>query len=484
MAGEQKEKKVDYKKIRLKFGFEIHQQLATQHKLFCGCSTAMMEKNPIMVLTRKQHPVASELGEFDIAAQHEYLRNRTFYYQVFSNESCLVECDEEPPHELNKEALETALQVALLLNCSVPNEIHAMRKTVIDGSNTTSFQRTMVVGLNGFLRHKGKKIEIKHVSLEEDAAAIVKEDESSATFRLNRLGIPLIEVGTNIITDCTPEEAQDIAYQIGMIVRSTGKAKKGLGTIRQDVNVSVRGGERVEIKGVQELGILAKVISLEVERQLSLPKVAKEVRAALPDGTTKFTRPLPGAARMYPETDVEPVVILAEYLARLKKNLPESWEVRLRKIKRTGLSDQLAEQIVKSEYVDLFERIAKERKVDASVVANTFTSILKDLRRDQIPVDSLRDEHFHRIFDLLKRGTIAKEAIQPVLKELAREPGRDVTDIVRSLGLEAITATELKRIIRDVRSRNPDVPRDKILGLVMSRVRGRIDAKIVMKLVK
>lgn len=478
------EKKIDYKKIRLKCGLEIHQQLATQQKLFCGCSTAMIEKNPVMVLMRKQHPVASELGEFDIAAQHEYLRNRTFYYQIFSNESCLVECDEEPPHGLNREALETALKVALLLNCSIPSEIHVMRKTVIDGSNTTSFQRTMVVGLNGFLRYKGKKIEIKHVSLEEDAAAIVKEDETSATFRLNRLGIPLIEVGTGIITDCKPEEVQDIAYEVGMIVRSTGKAKKGLGTIRQDLNVSVRGGERVEIKGVQELGILAKVISLEVERQLPLPKVAKEVRAALPDGTTKFTRPLPGAARMYPETDVEPVGVEAEYLKKLRENLPESWEVRLKKIKRMGLSEQLAEQIVKSEYVDLFEKVVKEKKVDANIVANTFTSILKDLRREHIPVDNLSDEHFHRIFDLLKRGTIAKEAIQPILKELAREPIRDVFSIVRNLGLEAITVAELKRIIHDVRSRNPDALKDKILGLVMSRVRGRIDAKVVVKLVK
>jgi len=478
------EEKKDYKKIRLKCGLEIHQQLATQQKLFCGCSTTMTEKNPIMILTRKQHPVASELGEFDIAAQHEYLRNRNFYYQVFNNESCLVECDEEPPHMLNREALETALQVALLLNCSVPNEIHVMRKTIIDGSTTTSFQRTMVVGLNGFLRYKGEKIEIKHVSLEEDAAAIVKEDESSATFRLNRLGIPLIEVGTGIITDFAPEEVQDVAYQIGMIIRSTGKSKKGLGTIRQDVNVSVKGGERVEVKGVQELGILAKVISLEVERQLSLPKVAKEVRAALADGNTKFTRPLPGAARMYPETDVEPVAVDAEYLKKLEENLPESWEVRLKKIKKLKISDQLAEQIVKSDYVDLFEKIVKEKNVEASVVANTFTNTLKDLRREHMPVDNLNDEHFYKIFELLKKRTIAKEAIHPILKELAREPDEDVVTIVRNLGLEAITVTELKRIIQEVKGRNPDATKDKILGLVMSRVRGRIDAKIVVKEVK
>jgi glutamyl-tRNA(Gln) amidotransferase subunit E len=156
---------MDYKKINLKCGLEIHRQLDTEHKLFCKCSTKLKDKNPVLTLKRKQHVVASELGKIDAAAKHEFLRDRTFYYQVFPNEDCLIDCDEEPIHVLNQEALEIVLQIALLLNCTIPDEIHVMRKTVIDGSNTSGFQRTMVVGMNGFLEFKGKKVGITHVSV-------------------------------------------------------------------------------------------------------------------------------------------------------------------------------------------------------------------------------------------------------------------------------------------------------------------------------
>ncbi|HKZ45476.1 MAG TPA: Glu-tRNA(Gln) amidotransferase GatDE subunit E, partial [archaeon] len=175
------EEKINFKRIGLKAGLEIHQQLDTKHKLFCNCSTALQEKDPIQIIKRKQHPVASELGEIDIATQYEYLRNRTFSYQLFKNETCLLEQDDEPPHELNREALEIAFQIALLLNCKIPDEIHIMRKTLIDGSAISGFQRTAQIGMNGLLRYKGKKIEITNVSLEEDAAAIVSEENGNVT---------------------------------------------------------------------------------------------------------------------------------------------------------------------------------------------------------------------------------------------------------------------------------------------------------------
>lgn len=444
----------------------------------------MQEKDPITIVKRKLHPVASELGEVDVAAQYEYLRNRTFNYQVFANESCLVELDDEPPHNLNQEALEIALQIALLLNCqTIPDEIQIMRKTVIDGSNTGGFQRTMIVGLDGFVKYKGKKIPITHVALEEDAAGIVEEREGNVTYRLNRLGVPLVEIGTGLLTNYTPEEVQDIAYLIGMTCRSC-KVKRGIGSIRQDVNVSIRNGGRVEVKGVQELGLLSKVVELEVQRQSVIKKVEKETRTALPDGTTKFTRPLPGAARMYPETDVKSIAISKEWLKKIKENLPETWDKRLKEIKKFKLSDDLANQMLRSDYVDLFEDIVKKKKIEASVVANTFVSILKDLRREKVPVENLTEEHFERVFDLVKRKKIAKEAIQQILKALAQSPREDVDEIVRRFDLEAISVGELKKIIKEVKDRNPEASKDKLIGLVMARVRGRIDAKVVMNTVK
>jgi Glu-tRNA(Gln) amidotransferase subunit E-like FAD-binding protein len=476
---------INYKKLKLKCGLEIHQQLDTKHKLFCNCSTAMQEREPITIVKRKQHPMASELGEIDVAAQYEYLRDRTFNYQVFPNEVCLVCLDEEPPHEVNKEALDIALQIALLLNCQIPNEIHVMRKTVIDGSNTSGFQRTMVVGLNGFLKYKGKKIEITHVNLEEDAAAIVKEENGNVTYRLNRLGVPLIEVGTGLLIGYTPEDIQDIAFTIGLIFRSTSKVKHGLGTVRQDVNVSIKDGERVEIKGVQDLGILAKVIKLEVERQLSLPKVVKETRSANEDGTTNFTRPLPGAARMYPETDIKPVFIDKKYVDGIRKTLPEPWTKKLSRFKsKLRLPDQLAKQILRSDYLELFEKIAETKKVEPTIVANTFTSLLKDLeRRENVKIENLAEKHFLELFDYLAKKKIVKEAVPDILKYLASKPQETVADAIGELGLKPISLEELKNIINDVTAQ-PGITFDKAVGLVMSKVRGRVDAQMVIKTLK
>ncbi|MGC8811979.1 MAG: Glu-tRNA(Gln) amidotransferase subunit GatE [Candidatus Aenigmatarchaeota archaeon] len=475
---------INYKRIGLKAGLEIHVQLDTKHKLFCNCSTEMKEREPIAIIKRKQHPVQSELGEVDVAAQYEYLRNRNFYYQVFKNEVCLIDLDEEPPLPLNQEALEIALQIALLLNCSIPEEVHVMRKTVIDGSTPMGFQRTAIVGRDGFLKYKGRKIEIKHVCLEEDAAAIVKEEDGNVTYRLNRLGVPLVEISTGILEGFSPEEIQEIAYFIGLTCKSTGKIKRGIGTIRQDLNISIKKGKRVEIKGVQELGLLAKVVELEVKRQLSLAKVEEETRAALPDGTTKFLRPLPGAARLYPETDVEPIVISKELISKIKKSLPEPWTKKLSKFKsKLKLSDDLAKQIIRSDYLEIFEKIVQKKKVDPSVVANTFVSTLKDLeKRERINLENLSEKHFVEVFDALAKKQLIKEAIPEVLVYLAKNPDKNVGFAVKELELKPIKLSELKEIAKSIVSK--DMPFEKALGLVMSRVRGRVEAKEVMKVVK
>ncbi|MEM5807851.1 MAG: Glu-tRNA(Gln) amidotransferase subunit GatE [Candidatus Aenigmatarchaeota archaeon] len=478
------DKKINYSALRLKVGLELHQQLDTKYKLFCNCSTQMKEKIPIMIITRKLHPVASELGTVDIAAQFEYLRNRTFHYQVFNNESCQVELDEEPPHELNKEALDTALQIALLLNCDIPNEIHVMRKTVIDGSNTSGFQRTVIIGMNGHINYKGKRILITQVTLEEDAAAIVSEENGKVIYRLNRLGIPLVEIDTGILEGYTPEEIQEIAYLIGIMARSTSKTKHGIGSIRQDVNISIRNGPRVEIKGVQELGLLSKVIELEVQRQLN-EKVKEETRAANLDGTTRFLRPLPGASRMYPETDIPPIVITKDYIENLKKNLPEPWTKKLERFKtKFKLSDDLAKEILGSEYLNLFERIVSTKKVEPSIVASTFVSIIKDLeRREKVEVNRISENRFIELFDYLQDKKIVKEAIPEIIKYLAAYPQNGVGDALKELDLKPLTPAEVREIAKEI-VEQPNITFEKAYGIVMSKVRGKIDAQEVMKIVK
>ena len=477
---------MDYKKLGLKCGLEIHRQLDTKSKLFCGCTTKMMEKKPVLIIKRKQHPVLSELSEIDVAAQYEYLKDKTFHYQVFNNESCLVETDSEPIHPLNQEALEIALQIALLMNCRIPEELHIMRKNLIDGSDVSGFQRTLIVGLNGYIEYYGKKVKITHVALEEDAASIVGEDEKNKTYKLNRLGVPLVEIGTGLLIGYTPEEIQEIAYLIGRTCRSTEKVKRGIGTVRQDVNVSIKNGARVEVKGVQELGLISKVIQLEVQRQMSVPRVKKEVRAANLDGTTKFTRPLPGAARMYPETDIPPIPIDKKMIQRIKKHLPESWIKKMKRFeKKLNLSEELTKQIIRSDYLDLFEKIVKKYRVNPSVVANVFVSTLKDLKkRENVRVEKLEDKDFEELFNLLKERKVMKEAIPEVLKYKVEHPDEPVIVGVKKLGLEVISDDELMRIVKEVIKKNKGQLEGKIIGFIMSRVRGRVKSENVVRIVK
>jgi len=479
-----------YEELGLNVGLEIHVQLNTKHKLFCKCLTTQKEKEPISVIVRKLHPVYSELGELDRAAQFEYLRNRTFYYQVFKNESCLVELDEEPPHEINPEALESALQIALLFNCKIPDEIHVMRKTVIDGSNTSGFQRTMIVGMNGWFEYKNKKIPIKTICLEEDAAAIVKEENGKVFYRLNRLGIPLIEISTGILKNFSPKEVEEIAFNIWLICKSTNKIKEELGSVRQDINVSIEKGVRVEIKGVQRLGLISKVIENEIERQLKLikegKKVEEETRAAKEDGTTCFTRPLPGAARMYPETDIPPIKIESSYLRKLKKALPQPLTKKLKILKTNyNLSDDLANQLILSKYLPIFEKITKTYKIEPKIVANFFVNTLKDLkRRNELNEENLKEEHFLKLFEMFTKEEIVKEAFPPIISKISFNPEKNLEEIVDELNLRILKKEEIEKIVKQTIEENKELPLNKLIGIVISKVRGRADPKLVAELVK
>jgi len=267
---------VDYKSIGLKVGLEVHQQLDTEHKLFCSCKAELSE-GPHVTFVRRLRPTRSEVGDVDPAALFEWRRGRYYEYQAPLANSCLVEADEEPPHGLNREALTIAIAVAKALGSHVFDEIHVMRKVVIDGSNTSGFQRTALIAVGGSIEVNGKVVPIETICLEEDAARKVGEEGVKVVYRLDRLGIPLIEVATAPVIE-SPEEAREVALAIGRLLRLTGRVKRGIGTIRQDLNVSIRGGAKTEIKGVQRLDLIAKVVAFEVLRQLNLLKIRDELR--------------------------------------------------------------------------------------------------------------------------------------------------------------------------------------------------------------
>jgi len=623
---------IDYSKIGLKAGLEVHQQLDTAAKLFCSCKPQLFKGEPEITFLRRLRPTQSELGQVDPAALFEFQKGVKILYEATRETACLVEMDEEPPHDLNREAVEIALIAALMMQAKPVDEIHVMRKTVIDGSNTTGFQRTCVVALNGEFDIKGKKVPIQHVSLEEDAARKMGEGSQIIRYRIDRLGIPLIEVTTAPVI-YSPQEAEETALTIGRILRATRKVRRGLGTIRQDLNISIRDGALTEIKGVQELELVSRVIENEVQRQLSLLKirdelkerevkekdikeefvdvtsvfeqtkckvilkaleqnkrvlavklpkfagllkrelalgmrlgaemadiasfwgrvggifhtdelpaysitvdevnqlgrlvkkepldavvfvadtlenatdalkavaqrareavkgVPEETRAANPDGTTRYMRPRPGAARMYPETDVPPIQLTKEYLEKLWSQLPELPEQKMRRLmKEYELNQKLAKQILDSEYGDLFETVAKETGVSPTVIAVALTETLKALRREGINIEAVTDEQFRELFSLIDSGKTTKEAIPEIITWLSKHEGATAKEAIESLGLAMISQKELERIINDLMERNKSLVEERgkgafgpLMGMIMKKVRGRVKAEMVSGILK
>ncbi len=269
------EKELDYEALGLMVGLEIHQQLATKRKLFCPCPAELTDEDHLE-FERRLRPTRGEAGEVDIAALFEWRKGRKYLYEAPHHHSCLVEADEEPPHDISREALVIAMAVAKALGSHIVDEVHVMRKIVIDGSNTTGFQRTSVVALGGSLKVGDKDVPIETICVEEDASRKIGEEGLRVRYRLDRLGIPLIEISTAPVIH-SPEEAERVALAIGRLLRLTGRVKRGLGTIRQDLNVSIRGGAKTEIKGVQRLDLIPKVIRYEVLRQVSLLEVRDEL---------------------------------------------------------------------------------------------------------------------------------------------------------------------------------------------------------------
>ncbi len=277
---------IDYAKIGLKVGLEIHQQLNVGSKLFCSCPPELFKEEPEITFLRRLRPTQSELGQVDPAAFFEFQKGVKILYEANHKSACLVEMDEEPPHPLNIDALKVVLTASLMMNMQPVDEVHVMRKTVIDGSNTTGFQRTSTIALDGWIKVGEKTIPMQAAFLEEDAARKTGTEDEGKTirYRLDRLGIPLIEVATAPVI-YSPLEAQQVALAIGRILRDTGKVMRGLGTIRQDLNVSIVNGALIEIKGVQELELIATVIDYEVQRQQNLLAIKDELanRGVTPD---------------------------------------------------------------------------------------------------------------------------------------------------------------------------------------------------------
>jgi len=618
---------LNYRKLGLRVGFEIHQELDT-HKLFCNCPSGLRDEEPRLGVKRRLRPTQSELGEVDRAALAEALKGKGFKYQLYPDSVCLVELDEEPPHPVNEEALDIALEAALLLGARPLDEVHTMRKIVIDGSNTCGFQRTLLIATGGRVKVDGKSFQIQTICLEEDAARKMGEGVELIDYRLDRLGIPLVEIATgpDFSDSYTPAKA---ALYIGQLLRATGKVKRGIGTIRQDINISIAGGARQEVKGLQELALISTLIEREVQRQLvlleirdeikwrgggriakkvvdvtelfsktgsrviqntlraggsvltiKLPKFAgllgkelqparrfgteladcaklyggvgglfhtdelpaygisqeevnglrratgavegdaivfvadakekaeaalsavvgranqalegvpEETRRALPDGNTEFMRPLPGAGRMYPETDIPPIAITPLRLRQIKVRLPELPEKRrARLMDEYELGKELAERMSLSENLELFEELVRKSKANPTLIATTLEETLVSLRREGVRVEVIQKAALEELFASVAKGKLVKEAVPEVLRETAR--GVSVRTAIEKLGLAVMGRAELRKLVREVVASNRELIEQRgraaiapLMGIIMERVRGRADGKLVHELLE
>lgn len=470
---------IDYSKLGFRCGIEIHQQLAT-YKLFCNCPSIVRDANPDITVKRKLRAVAGETGEVDRAATYEKTKDKEFIYEACSTSCCLVELDDEPPHNPNPEALKIALEISLLLNAKIVDEIQFMRKTVIDGSNVSGFQRTALIAQDGFLETSKGKINIPIICLEEEAAKKIQTEKEYAKYRLDRLGIPLVEIGTDAgIKD--PEHAKEVAEKLGMILRSTGKVKRGLGTIRQDVNVSIKQGARTEIKGFQDLRSIPKVIQYEIERQLKEIKAGKKieesVRKAERDFTASFLRPMSGAARMYPETDVRTIKVTKQMLSSIK--LPELLTDKAKKLEKFALDKELTKKIANQNKEDYFIKLFNLLKnLKPSFIVDTFISIRKQLQKDfNIPKENVKDEHIEKALKLINDNKLPKNNLPEALADI-------VNDKFSLEDYKTISDKELEKEIEKIVKQKPGLNPGAYMGLVMAKFKGKVDGRKAMEILK
>ena len=468
---------MDYKKIGFKCGIEIHQQLDT-HKLFCKCPSEIRRDTPDFTIKRYLRASAGESGKVDVAAKYEQQKNKQFIYQGYYDTTCLVETDDEPPGQLNQEALETVLQIAKLLNAKIVDKIQFMRKVVVDGSNVSGFQRTALVARNGYVEVDGIKVNIPVICLEEEACQNIEKTKTHNTYNLSRLGIPLIEVTTDpdIIS---PEHCKNVASYLGMILRSTENVKRGIGTIRQDVNISIQNTARVEIKGFQDLKSIPKIIDFEVNRRLDIIKKGKqpekEVRKAEPDLTTSFLRPMPGASRMYPETDVQIIEITKEQINSIK--IPELLNVKVSKLEnKYKINNHLAQEIIKHK-IDLSILTTKYKNIKPEFIASTIIDTPKEIKK-RYSLEFHIEKHLDSVLSKLNQNKITKEAVFEILLDYAKGNKPDYSKY------QPLSEKEIEKEIELIISKNKNAPVGALMGKVMAKFRGKVDGKLVMQIIK
>lgn len=613
----------DYKKVGFKSGLEIHQQLLTYKKLFCRCPAGKYSREYDAEILRHMRPTLSEMGVYDGTALMEFKTKKNIIYHIKRETVCTYEMDDTPPFLINEEALDIAIGIGMLYNCNIVDEIHIARKQYLDGSIPTGFQRTAIYALDGWIPYKDRKIKIVQMSIEEDSCREVSDIGHERVYLTDRLGMPLIETVTEPAMR-TPQEVAEVAWQCSKLVRSTHKVRRGMGAAREDVNVSVEGGTRVEIKGVPKITMIPILTYNEAMRQWNLLRLREELkkrgitpetfkaesyditkllkkvhyaplknaadsgmklsavvlkgfkdllhwqtqtdtyfskeisdrvrviacltnipnlihsdsksdtitssdwqkvkkftnasdndtmvivwgseddvktalneiiirakeatigipsetRQAMSDGTNGFERILPGADRMYPDTDLPPKKISKERLDKIKSWLPEQFWKRIEWYNKLGIPKDTIEELSISKYAELFKKAVNDWKINPTNVAVFLIQYPKRLKKYRCMIEWMHEGMFERILKSFADGKIPQDALLTTLQTVA-ELGVFTEDVI----LKPASEKEVDEVIKSARTEydkmkiiNPEKRNEILLGLIMKKLRGRTPAKVI-----
>jgi len=625
----------DYDRIGFKSGLEVHQQLKTKYKLFCRCPAGLYNRHEEYdaELIRHMRPTLSELGEYDGTALMEFKTKKEIVYRIKHETACTYDVDDTPPFRIDKEALDISIMISLLSKLNIVGEVHITRKQYLDGSIPTGFQRTAIIGVEGEIPLKHKKVRLIQLSLEEDSCREMWDIGHQRGYKTDRLGMPLIETVT--YPDClNPDEVKEACNYIRFLNRSTGLVRTGMGAGREDVNVSCRGGSRVEIKGVahsrwipelthneafrqwallhiRELlknkikdqpswkishkplsnhgfsfkykpmrealsrkekfiavnlpgfrGILShftqpgkmfanelsdrlKVIAciekpnmvtsedliahvpakdweqvkktlksrendaqcifwgpetdvataletIEERCKMAFAGVPNETRKSFEDGTTIFERVLPGADRMYPDTDSAPIPLEDEHINQISKNLPSGIHDRYLQLKKWEIPEDTYTYIFSKNLYPVIEKIVKELKINPRLVGTFIGHHLKWVEGRYIRSSEFTYEKVLEIFRFLLENKLELMLAGNMLPVVYAHPKMDFESVLTSIGFKRIKKEEilakaefLKEKYKQVgTSKKPEARVAWVMGELRKVALGNVDLTELAQLLK
>ena len=620
-----------YDRIGFKSGLEVHQQLKTKKKLFCNCPAGVFNHFDTYdsELVRHMRPTLSELGEYDGTALMEFKTKKEIVYRIKNETACTYEVDDTPPFLLNKEALESAIEISILSKFNIVGEVHITRKQYLDGSIPTGFQRTAIIGVEGKIFLKNKTVRLIQLSIEEDSCREISDKGHRRVYQTDRLGVPLIET----VTDCdmlNPDEVMEACDYIRFLNRSTGKVRTGPGAGREDVNVSCKGGTRIEIKGVshtkwipelthnecfrqwallnikeklnkrisdtkgwtisfknldlinlkdnnfknlsdaKEKGYKLSVINLphfkgilshftqpgrmftdEISDRLKViacidkpnmthseaieetigednwkairkfldateddaqiivwgpaedmkcaietveerckwafAGVPNETRKCFKDGTTMFERVLPGADRMYPDTDSKPIPLEYDYIDNLKKSVPSDIIDRYKQLQEWGVPEDTFTYIFSKNLYPLIERIVKELHVDPKFIGTFIGHNFKFIEGKYKSVDEFYPDKIYKLFKYLKENSLDINLAKGMLIMAYQYPKMDFESVLNSLEFKKNSKEDIISKIPYLKNKFSEIKYSKkdtveshwIMGQLRKSALGNIDLKVL-----